>query len=78
MLLVTAWAVSLARLGDGAAASRRSRKADESDCLSHASITDQIWFQRSAISAEAISRSLRQSQILPGGDNLRHDHWRRH
>jgi hypothetical protein len=45
VLVVTASAASLARLGAGAVASRRSRKADESDCRSHASITVQIWFQ---------------------------------
>ena len=44
VLVATALAASLARLGGGAA-SRRSRKADESDCRFHASITVQIWFQ---------------------------------
>ena len=45
VLVAAALAASLARLGGGAVASRRSRMADESDCRFHASITDQIWFQ---------------------------------
>tara|TARA_B100000795_G_scaffold27356_1_gene18167 strand:- start:100 stop:339 length:240 start_codon:yes stop_codon:yes gene_type:complete len=45
VLAVTALAASLARLGGGSGAVRRSRIADESDTLSHASITAQIWFQ---------------------------------